>query len=463
MSTHLIFARHAWLEQGWQRDVLITWNNEGLITAVDVNAIPPEGTEAVDWLLPGMPNLHSHAFQRIFSGMTEYRQDPADSFWSWRKLMYAFAQHITPPQLEIIATQLYQEMLAAGYTSVCEFHYVHHQPGGEPYPQAIEMSAALIRAAQQTGMGMTLLPVLYQTNGFGNQPPEAHQRRFTHEKSSFLAFWDRLFDLCQATGVKLGLAPHSLRAINPADLQAVLSHIFAADATAPVHIHVSEQQKEVDDCLAWCGKRPVQWLLDNVDIDSRWCLIHATHMDEREYRQAAATGAVIGLCPTTEANLGDGIFDFRQWQSWQGNWGIGSDSHIAVNAAEELLQLEYSQRLMHHKRNICCDEREPDVASYLYRKALQGGAQASGRSISGLAIGQCADFIELDATHPALAGLAAEHVLAAHIFASSRQSAIKQVWTRGTRRYQAASMATSKQQEDIAAIRQHVLARSIKE
>nr|WP_113865191.1 formimidoylglutamate deiminase [Brenneria salicis]NMN91724.1 formimidoylglutamate deiminase [Brenneria salicis ATCC 15712 = DSM 30166]RBP65782.1 formimidoylglutamate deiminase [Brenneria salicis ATCC 15712 = DSM 30166]RLM31822.1 formimidoylglutamate deiminase [Brenneria salicis ATCC 15712 = DSM 30166] len=462
MNTHQIFARHAWLERGWQRDVLISWNHEGLITAAEPNSTPAEGIESVSWLLPGMPNLHSHAFQRIFSGMAEFRQNPADSFWSWRKLMYEFAQQITPEQLEIIATQLYQEMLAAGYTSVCEFHYVHHQPGGKPYQDAIAMSSALVRAAQCTGIGMTLLPVLYQTSGFGGQPPEVHQRRFTHDMSSFLAFWDQLFGLCQSSNVKLGLAPHSLRAINPADLQAVLSHIFAADATAPVHIHVAEQQKEVDDCLAWSGKRPVQWLLDNFDVDSRWCLIHATHMDAQEYREAADTGAVIGLCPTTEANLGDGIFDYRQWQMYKGSWGIGSDSHITVNAAEELLQLEYSQRLRNQQRNICCNSVEPDVATYLYRKALQGGAQASGRLISGIQAGQYADFVELDAEHPALAGISSDYLLAAHVFASSRQTAIRRVWTSGTLCYQGMSMPASLH-HDIAAIRRRVLANRIEE
>ena len=463
MSTKQIYARHAWLEQGWQQDVLITWGPDGVITHVVSGATPPAGTESVAWLLPGMPNLHSHAFQRIFSGMTEYRQNPADSFWSWRKLMYTFAQQITPAQLEVIASQLYQEMLAAGYTSVCEFHYVHHQPGGEPYPHAIAMSEALIRAAAHTGMGLTLLPVLYQTSSFGNQPPEAHQRRFTHDKPSFIAFWDALFSLCAKSGVKLGLAPHSLRAINPDDLHAVLAHIFAVDNTAPIHIHVAEQQKEVNDCQAWSGKRPVQWLLDNFHVDPRWCLIHATHMDNEEYQRVAESGSVIGLCPTTEANLGDGIFDFRQLQRHRGRWGIGSDSHIAVNAAEELLQLEYSQRLMHQQRNVCCDDNEPDVASFLYRQALQGGAQASGRNIYGIQPGQCADFVELDAEHPALAGINASGVLAAHIFASSRQSAVKRVWTRGTLRYQAGALAASDRQREIADIRQGVLTHSLQE
>ncbi|MBT9428594.1 MULTISPECIES: amidohydrolase family protein [Symbiopectobacterium] len=296
------------------------------------------------------------------------------------------------------------------------------------------MSAALLRAAQSTGIGMTLLPVLYQHSGFGNQAPETHQRRFVHDQTAFLALWDQLFDLCHAEGAKLGVAPHSLRAVNPDDLRSMLSHVFAADAAAPVHIHVSEQQKEVDDSLAWSGKRPVQWLLDNFDVDACWCLIHATHMDDREYQQAAASGAVIGLCPTTEANLGDGIFDFRQWQRVRGTWGIGSDSHIAVNAAEELLQLEYSQRLRFQQRNICCDEAEPDVAIYLYRQALLGSAKASGRRIAGIARGEQTDFVELDAGHPQLDGLSAEYVLSTHIFASSRQSTIKNVWTRGIQR-----------------------------
>ena len=454
MSNHQLFARHAWLEQGWQQDVLISWNEAGTITAVAAGAVKPDGLPSVSWLLPGMPNLHSHAFQRVFAGLTEYRHHPTDSFWSWRQLMYAFAQHVTPAQLEVIATELYREMLAAGYTSVCEFHYVHHQPGGAPYPDAMAMSAALVRAAKATGIGLTLLPVLYQHSGFGQQPPEAHQQRFIHDKSAFLSLWDQLFVLCRNAGAKLGLAPHSLRAVSPEDLHAILAHIFAVDATAPVHIHVSEQQKEVDDCLAWSGKRPVQWLMDNFDVDARWCLIHATHMDAGEYQRAAASGAVVGLCPTTEANLGEGVFDFQHWKLQRGSWGIGSDSHIAVNAAEELLQLEYSQRLLFQQRNICCDAEEPDVASYLYRHALLGGAQASGRCIAGIAPRQQADFVELDGNHPLLMAIPAEYVLSTHLFASSRQSAIKQVWTRGIVRDIAQTSAGS----EVARIRQKMIA-----
>ena len=454
MSNNQLYARHAWLEQGWQKDVLISWNEAGMITEVASGRVIPEDVQAVSWLLPGMPNLHSHAFQRVFAGLTEYRHHPTDSFWSWRQLMYAFAQHLTPAQLELIATELYREMLAAGYTSVCEFHYVHHQPGGAPYPEAIAMSAALVRAAQATGIGLTLLPVLYQHSGFGKQPPEAHQQRFIHDKSAFLALWDQLFILCRNAGAKLGLAPHSLRAINPEDLHAVLAHIFAADATAPVHIHVSEQQKEVEDCLAWSGKRPVQWLMDNFDVDARWCLIHATHMDADEYQRAADSGVVIGLCPTTEANLGDGVFDFQHWKMRRGSWGIGSDSHIAVDAAEELLQLEYSQRLLFQQRNICCDAEEKDVASYLYRHALRGGAQASGRRIAGIRPGQQADFVELAGCHPRLEGIPAAYVLSTHLFASSRQSAINNVWTRGLLRDITPTSAGS----EVARIRQEMIA-----
>lgn len=463
MNRHKIFARKAWTENGWQRDVLVSWDKNGYITGVETSVFPPAETLSIDWLLPGMPNLHSHAFQRIFSGLTEYRQHPSDSFWSWRKLMYQFAQQITPEQLEDIATQLYREMLAAGYTSVCEFHYVHHQPDGTPYPDTIAMCAALLRAAENTGIGMTLLPVLYQASGFGSKPPEKHQQRFTHNIAEFLSFWDQLLPLCRNYGVKLGLAPHSLRAVIPEQLHEALSHVFSADDSAPVHIHVSEQQKEVDDCLSWSGKRPVQWLLDNFSVDDRWCLIHATHMDDQEYRRVAESGAVVGLCPTTEANLGDGIFDFRQWQSHHGRWGIGSDSHITVNAAEELQQLEYSQRLLHQQRNICCDEYEPDVASFLYRQALHGGAQATGRPINGIKPGQLADFIELDADHPMLAGMPEHSVLAAHIFASSRQTAIRRVWTGGVNRYESSDTNYLKNAGRIALIRQQIIDKYLQE
>ncbi len=457
MSIQSIFARQAWVDNRWQPNVLVSWDAQGSITGVQTGVVQPPETSAVGWLLPGMPNLHSHAFQRIFSGLTEYRQHASDSFWSWRKLMYLFAQHITPEQLETIATQLYQEMLAAGYTSVCEFHYVHHQPGGATYPEAIAMSAALLRAAEKTGIGMTLLPVLYQSSGFGSQPAEPHQQRFIHDTAAFLRFWDQLYTLCRESGVKLGLAPHSLRAVPPQQLARVLSHVFAVDDSAPVHIHIAEQQQEVDDCLAWCGKRPVQWLLETLDVDARWCLIHATHMDDEEYRHVAQSGAVIGLCPTTEANLGDGIFDFRRWQSHQGCWGIGSDSHITVNAAEELQQLEYSQRLRYQQRNICCDSNEPDVAAFLYGQALRGGAQASGRAIDGIRPGQQADFIELKADHPMLAGMPARAVLAAHIFASSRQSAIQRVWTAGQLRHDASDTRSPDNSTNIAAIRQQIM------
>ncbi|WP_422394729.1 formimidoylglutamate deiminase [Pectobacterium cacticida] len=454
MTNKSLFARHAWLTQGWHQNVLIHWDERGMITQIVQDAPLPTGVEIAEWLIPGMPNLHSHAFQHVFAGLTEYRQHPSDSFWSWRKLMYAFAQQITPSQLYVIATHLYQEMLSAGYTSVCEFHYVHHQPNGHPYPNAIAMSEALLRAAQNSGIGMTLLPVLYQTSGFGNKPAEPHQRRFTHDAEAFLQTWRQLYPLCQAAGATLGIAPHSLRAVNPDDLRRVLSHIHQSDPLAPVHIHVAEQTKEVDDCLAWCGKRPVAWLLDNFAVDERWCLIHATHMDADEYRRAAASGAVIGLCPTTEANLGDGIFDFTRWQAHAGRWGIGSDSHIAVNAAEELLQLEYSQRLLRRERNVCCDEQQPDVASYLYRQALTGGAQASGRPIAGIQLHQQADFIELDANHPLLAGRKPESALAVHLFASSRRSAIRRVWTAGIER--ASTPCHSPQA--LTAVRQEILA-----
>ncbi len=350
-------------------------------------------------LIPGMPNLHSHAFQRAFGGLTEFRGAAQDSFWSWRTLMYRFAAQISPAQVEAIATWLYIEMLEAGYSAVCEFHYLHHDSDGRPYADDAELALALLRAAGRAGIGLTLLPVLYQTSGFGGLPPNEGQRRFIRSTDSMLRLLERLRPLCEAQGARLGLAPHSLRAVPPEALREALAGLDAIDATAPIHIHIAEQTAEVDACLAWSGQRPVAWLLDHAKVDARWCLVHATHMDAAEYLRAAVSGAVAGLCPTTEANLGDGIFDFNAWRAAGGRWGVGSDSHACVNAAEELLMLEYSQRLATRQRNVGADAAEPSVASAMTLAAVQGGAQASGRALAGLAAGQQADFVMLDAAH----------------------------------------------------------------
>ena len=387
-----LFATDALLPAGWARDVLLQWNEGGTLRHVETGATPAADTpRAAGVLLPGLPNLHSHAFQRAFAGLTEYRGAAQDSFWTWRDRMYRFALLLSPDELEAIATQLYVEMLRAGYTSVCEFHYVHHDPAGQPYANPAEMSLRLVAAARRAGIGLTMLPVLYQHSGFGARPPRADQRRF----------------IGSVDGLR------------------------RLDAGAPVHIHVAEQLQEVADCEAWCGQRPVQWLLDHAPVDERWCLVHATHLDERERSGTRQRGAVIGLCPTTEANLGDGVFDAT---AWQGAWGIGSDSHASVDAAEELRLLEYTQRLVQRQRNVMADARHPVVAEAMWQSAVAGGAQAAARPIAGLAIGQQADFIVLG--DRLLDGLTPAQQLSAHVFASQRRNTVQAVWVGGRCRVQ---------------------------
>jgi formimidoylglutamate deiminase len=433
MNERSLFAAHALLPTGWARDVLLSWNEQGFLTDVKTQCVCPAGTlQAAGPLLPGMPNLHSHAFQRAFGGLTEYRGAAQDSFWSWRSLMYRFVAAITPDQLEAIATGLYVEMLEAGYTSVCEFHYVHHDHDGRPYADDMALSMCLLRASARAGIGLTLLPVLYQTSGFGASPPSEGQRRFIRSTDNMLALLQKLKPLCEAQGARLGLAPHSLRAVPPDSLREALDGLQAMDANAPVHIHIAEQTAEVDACLAWSGQRPVEWLLDHAPVDIRWCLVHATHMSADESMRAARTGAVAGLCPSTEANLGDGIFDAASWLQGGGRWGVGSDSHACVNAAEELMLLEYSQRLATRQRNVLATAEQPSVATAMTLAAVAGGAQASARPVAGLAAGQQADLLVLDAQHLLLRDLPSpEAMLSAHVFASHRQSALLQVWVGG--------------------------------
>ncbi|RDI29119.1 formimidoylglutamate deiminase [Pseudacidovorax intermedius] len=457
MSAGSLFADHALLPGGWARDVRLDWDANGCFTAVQVGAAAEPGVPRAEGpLLPGMPNLHSHAFQRGMAGLTEYRAEAQDSFWSWRSLMYRFALRLSPAQLEAIAFGLYVDMLEAGYTAVCEFHYVHHDTDGHPYADDAELARALLRAAARAGIGLTLLPVLYQTSGFGGAAPAEGQRRFIRSTESMLRLLDALRPACNAQGARLGLAPHSLRAVPPEALRDALAGLAAQDATAPIHIHIAEQTKEVEDCVAWSGQRPVAWLLDHAPVDARWCLVHATHMDADEYRRAATTGAVAGLCPTTEANLGDGLFDLPRWTEVNGElgsqaghgvspgdaapalrkpsggaWGIGSDSHACVDAAEELLMLEYGQRLIRRQRNVAATEAQPEVATAMWLAAVAGGAQAAGRALGGLAVDQQADLVVLDAAHPVLAGLDGPQMLSAHVFAAGRQRPLAQAYVAG--------------------------------
>ncbi len=447
-----LHAPHALLPGGWARDVLLVWDESGALVQVDAGVAEPPGAErAAGPLLPGLPNLHSHAFQRAFAGLTEYRGGAAaDSFWSWRDLMYRFALAISPEQLEAIATRLYVEMLHAGYTAVCEFHYLHHDRDGRPYAERAELALRLVAAARRSGIGLTLLPVLYRHSGFGAQPPRADQRRFLNSADELLRIVERLR---AESGVRVGVAPHSLRAVAPDDLAALLAGRAALDPGAPVHVHVAEQQQEVDACRAWSGASPVRWLLEHAPVDARWCLVHATHLDAGEAAAVAASGAVVGLCPSTEANLGDGLFDVPRHLQAGGRWGLGSDSHASVDAAEELRLLEYGQRLARRERNVLASGDHRQLADGLWLGAVAGGAQASGRPLGGLAPGQQADFVVL--ADPLTEGLDPGQALASFVFANQRSDAVADVWVAGRRRVQ-----NGRHAEDETSLRGFVAARA---
>jgi formimidoylglutamate deiminase len=428
-----LFAASALLPEGWASNVLLAWDDAGGLTEVrhaDA-ATAAQVPHASGPVVAGMPNLHSHAFQRAFAGLSEYRSAgaDADSFWTWRDLMYRFALAISPDQLEDIATHLYIEMLQAGYTSVCEFHYLHHDAAGRPYSDPAEMSTRLLAAARRAGIGITLLPVLYQQAGFGALPARADQRRFIDSVDGLLRIVERL----RAQGARVGVAPHSLRAVAPNALTELLTGLNGIDDTAPIHLHIAEQMLEVRECITWCGQRPVQWLLAHANVDARWCLVHATHIDTAETRAAAATGATVGLCPSTEANLGDGVFDAAAWAAAHGHWGIGSDSHASVDAAEELRLLEYTQRLAQQRRNVLASSHQVQVTDALWLAATNGGARASGRPIGALAVSHQADFVVLDASHT-LASLSPPQVLASHMFASHGRNTVRDVWVGGQQR-----------------------------
>ena len=360
------------------------------------------------WCLPGIANLHSHAFQRAMAGMAERQGDPADSFWTWRETMYAMAARFTPERLRDVAAQLYVEMLEAGYTTVCEFHYLHHDRDGRPHADPAAMSRALVEAARETGIRLTLLPVLYMTGGFDGRALSARQARFGHDVEGYLRLLESLRPLQDAT-FAVGCALHSLRAVPEAAMREVLA---ALPAQSRIHIHIAEQVAEVDECVALRGARPVRWLLDNAAVDPRWTLVHATHLDAGEVRDLAASGATVAICTTTEANLGDGLFPLRDYLDAGGRWGVGSDSHVSVSPVEELRWLEYGQRLAGRRRNIAASAGQPSVGMTLLQ-----GAWASAAASSGF---DAVDPITLDAEAPALAGATAEDIADRWIFAGNR-------------------------------------------
>jgi formimidoylglutamate deiminase len=417
----------ALLPGGWARDVRLAVAG-GMITQVQADCPARAGDERIAIALPGIPNLHSHAFQRGMAGLAEVNGQSADSFWTWREVMYRFLARLTPQDMLAIAAMAYVEMLETGFTRVGEFHYLHHDPDGAPYANPAEMAVALAAAAGETGIALTLLPVFYAHAGFGGQAPGAGQRRFITTPDGFARLREAagraLGDLPDAV---LGLAPHSLRAVTPDHL----ATLGAMAGEGPVHIHIAEQTREVEDCLAWSGQRPVEWLLDHAPVDARWCLVHATHMTEAETRALAATGAVAGLCPITEANLGDGLFPAQAFIAAGGRWGVGSDSNVLIDAAEELRWLEYGQRLAARGRNLFAAGPGGHTGAALLDGALAGGAQALGGQ-AALAVGAPADFVTLAADHPALACRQGAALADGWLFAAGRMG-VDGVWRRGRR------------------------------
>lgn len=410
-----LFAQHAFLPQGWAHNIRLQWDAQGDIQRIETDATVIPGEPQAVYVLPGMCNLHSHAFQRAMAGMTEIAGNSKDSFWTWRDLMYRYALHITPEQIQAIAAQLYAECLRHGYTAVCEFHYLHRDPVGALYINPAEMAQRLIAAAEQSGIGITMLPVLYSYADFNATPLREDQRRFATNVDEILLMVQAL-EASRSHQVEVGVAPHSLRAASIAQIRELQQ---AMPAGRPVHIHIAEQIKEVEACLAATGRRPVELLLESGLVDQRWCLVHATHLTAAEVAGIAASGAVAGLCPTTEANLGDGFFELPDYIAVGGRFGIGSDSHVSHSVVEELRWLEYGQRLRLQGRNIACNAQQKKVGDFLWQSALQGGAQASGRRLGMLAAGYRADLLVLDDEHPNLAGLPASEVLNSWIFAGN--------------------------------------------
>jgi formimidoylglutamate deiminase len=424
-SAKSVLFDNVW-ESGFQLDI----DNSGLITKVSSD-VSIEESEFIDGsVVPGMPNIHSHAFQRAMVGMTEFGDDRNDNFWSWRSSMYQLAAKIEPEQLYFVASQLYMEMLEAGYTSVVEFHYLHHQNNGKKYTNPAQMSEAIIRAASDTGINLTLLPVLFMRADFDDNSLKKEQKRFHHSIDDYL---DLLFTLSGSSNhpdIKTGIAFHSLRTVTKDAMQQILNSLDNSSSNTPVHIHIAEQEKEVRDCLAHEGARPVQWLFDHFSVNDNWCLIHATHVEPSELVSISSSACTVGLCPTTEANLGDGIFPVQEFLQLDGSIAIGSDSQTSINPMEELRWLEYGQRLIKRERNLAKSKDELHTGKSLWNSAVHGGAKAAGQSVNGIKPGNLANLIVLDDKHPALYGKKENFLLDSAIFASN-SNPVKDVMARG--------------------------------
>jgi formimidoylglutamate deiminase len=417
----------AYLPQGWSRDVLVTVSTEGIITVVEASAgAEPQQIERVDGIvIPGMPNAHSHAFQRAMAGNAEHRSSARDSFWTWRQAMYALANRIGPEELRVVATQLFIEMLKAGYTSVAEFHYLHRPSSGAPYTGANLLWEAIGDAAALAGIGLTFLPTLYQSSDFGGTPLKPEQARFALETDAFLRAIEDRIGAERRSGVgavRTGAAFHSLRAVPLDHLRQAAHALRAIDSSMPVHIHVAEQSLEVSACRRATGRRPIELLLDQSLLSQHWCVVHATHATAEELQGIAATNATVCVSISTEANLGDGLFDAARFFKSNGRLCVGSDSQSTVNPAEELRWLEYQQRLRKKRRVVLATKGESHVGTRLWRDAAVNGAQAIGQPVGAIAVGRRADWLVLDASHPAMAGAAADTALDRLLFAGADKS-----------------------------------------
>lgn len=420
-----LWFKHALLGNGWADNVRLTLAG-GLLTEIETDVVRQTGDEAYVIAVPGMPNVHSHAFQRGMAGLAERRGPASDNFWTWREAMYRFLDRGGPEEIEAITALAFAEMLESGFTRVAEFHYLHTDPDGRPYADRAEITSRIVGAAEQTGIGLTLLPVFYAHSGFGGAPPTRGQRRFIHDVDSYAALLEDSRRLASALpDAVVGVAPHSLRAVTPEELAA----ITPLGRGGPVHLHVAEQTREVSDCLAWSGARPVEWLMANAPVDQTWCLVHATHVTPEEVRQIAESGAVAGLCPITEANLGDGVFPLPAYAAAGGRLGVGTDSNIRIDMAEELRMLEYAQRLTLRARNVLAASEGRSTGSDLFEAALSGGSAAVGAP-GGLTVGASADIVSLDDSHPALVTSRLDAVLDSWIFAGGREM-VGTVWRRG--------------------------------
>lgn len=419
-----LWFQTALLPQGWADGVRLHVA-DGRIRRIETGVEKDAQDERHVIGIPGLCNVHSHGFQRGMAGLAEVRGPEGDNFWTWREVMYRFLDRLDPKQIEAIAAQAYVEMLESGFTRVGEFHYLHNDPAGQPYANIAETAERVAAAAERTGIGLTLLPVFYAHANFGGVPPARGQRRFIHTLDRFAALMEASRKaIARLPDANAGVAPHSLRAVTPQELKAVVS---MADG-GPVHIHAAEQTKEVEDCIAWSGARPVEWLLGHANLDSRWCLVHATHLTTPETERLAGSGAVAGLCPVTEANLGDGVFPARRYFAQSGRIGIGTDSNVQIGAAAELRALEYAQRLDTRARNVLAGGEGVSTGRTLFERAMAGGAQALGQGGCGIAEGSPADLVSLDANDPAFFGRKGDAILDSWIFAGGR---IDCVWRGG--------------------------------